>query len=106
MSSLGFNKIPFHLGINKFIPESKNSSRNESQAEFDDQEYNVDDEAPYPYPIPHDLAKFFVEPDDVPHANTMDGTSDSFDDTIDSHHTQLEQGDSSHALRIEYLCKI
>lgn len=29
-SGLGFKKIPFHLRINKFILESKNSSENES----------------------------------------------------------------------------
>ena len=90
-SGLGFKKIPFHLGIKKFILESENSSGNESQAEFDSHKDNVDDEDPYPYPIPYDLAKFFAEPNEfMPCVNTMDTTSDSFEDTIDPHHPQLE----------------
>ena len=35
----------------------------------------------------------------------MGGDSVSSNDTIDSHHTQQEQGEFSHALHIEYLCK-
>ena len=35
----------------------------------------------------------------------MDGDSVSSSDTTNSHHTQQEQGESSHALHIEYLCK-
>ena len=90
-SSLGFKKIPFHLGINKFILESKNSSRKESHAESNGPKENFDDEDPYPYPIPHDVAKFFANPDDfVPRVNTMDGTSNSSEDTTKSYHTQLE----------------
>ena len=105
-SSLGFKKIPFHLGINKFIPELESSSEHESQTKSDNHGDDVDNEDPYPYPIPDDLAKFFIESDDfVPHVNTMDGDSDSSDDTIDSHHTQLEQGESSHNLVVEQIFK-
>lgn len=105
-SILGFKKVCFHLGINKFIPEPESSSRNESKAESNTQEDNTDDEDPYPYPIPHNLPKFFVEPDDfVPRIRTMDGTSDSSKENIHSHHTQPKQGESIHALHIEYHCK-
>lgn len=84
---LGFKKIPFHLRINKFIPEPKISSENESQAQFDDHKNSADNEDPYRYPMPNDLAKFFAEPNDfVPNVNTMDGDIVSFDDTIDSQH--------------------
>lgn len=83
-SSLGFNKVPFHLGINKFVPEPDSPSENESQVEFDNQEDNDDDENPYPYPIPYDLAKFFAEPDDfVPWVNTVEDTSDSSEDNTE-----------------------
>lgn len=63
-SGLGFKKVPFHLGINKFVPKPDSSSKNGSQAKFDHQEDNDDDEDPYPYPIPYDLAKFFAKPND------------------------------------------
>ena len=33
-SSLGFKKVPFHLGPNKFIPKPESSSGNESQVEL------------------------------------------------------------------------
>ena len=55
-SGLGFKKIPFHVGINKFVPKPEDSSKNESQAESNNHEDNFDDEDPYPYPIPNDLA--------------------------------------------------
>ena len=79
---LGFKKVPFHLGINKFIPKLESSSKHESQDEFDILEDNDDSDDPYPYPIPHDLAKFFAKLDDfVLHVNVMDSTSDSSKDT-------------------------
>lgn len=34
---LGFKKVPFHLGINKFVPKSDSSSKHESQTESDNQ---------------------------------------------------------------------
>ena len=87
-SSLGFKKVPFHLGINKFVLEPKSSSKNESQAEFDDLEDNDDGEDPYHYLIPHYLVKFFAELDDfVPRINAMDSASNSSEDTTNSHHT-------------------
>ena len=60
-SSLGFKKIPFHLGIKKFIPEPENSLEHESQPESDDHGNDANDEDLYPYPIPNDLAKFLPE---------------------------------------------
>ena len=90
-SSLGFMKIPFHLGINKCIPEYESSSWNELQAKSDGPKDNVDDKDPYPYPIPHDLAKLFSKLDDfVPCINAMDSASNSSKDTTNSWHTQLE----------------
>ena len=103
-SGLGFKKIPFHLGINKFIPEPKSSSNHESQDDLDDHEDDVDkeDPYPYPYPIPIDLAKFLTEPTDfVPRVNTVDGDIDPFENTTISSHIQQEKGESSHALVIE-----
>ena len=92
-SSLGFKKVPFYLGINKLIPEPRSSSKHESQVESNILEDSDDGEDPYPYPIPHDLAKFFVEPDDfVPCVNAMDSTNDSSEDTTDTHHAQPKQG--------------
>ena len=63
-TGLGFKKVPFHLGINKFVPEPECSTEHEAQIEFDVPKDSDDGEDPYPYPIPYDLAKFFVEPDD------------------------------------------
>ena len=103
---LGFKKIPFHLGINKFIPKIESSLENESQVESNILEDSDDGEDPYPYPIPHDLAKSFVEPYDfVPRVNAMDSTIDSSEDTTNTHHTQPEQGESSQLLCIKFLCK-
>ena len=82
---LGFKKVPFHLGINKFIRESKSSSKNESQIESNNPADNSNDEDTFPYPIPLDLSKFFVELDDfVPHVSTIDVDSDSFENTNDT----------------------
>ena len=52
------------------------------------------------------MAKFFAEPKEfVPYVNAMDYNSNSSEDTTHSHHTQLEQGESSKPLHIEYLYK-
>ena len=78
---LGFKKVPFHLGINKFVPEPECSVENEAQTDSDVPEDSDDGEDPYPYPIPYDLAKFFAEPDDfVPHVHSMERNSDSSSD--------------------------
>lgn len=86
---LGFKKVPFHLEINKFIPESKSSFEHESQIELDNQVDISNDEDTFPYPIPLDLAKFFIELGDfVPHVSTIDADNDSSVNTIDTHHIQ------------------
>ena len=78
-TSLGFKKVPFHLGINKFVPEPECLAENESQVESNVPKYSDDGEDLYPYLIPHDLAKFFSELDDfVPCVNVMDSTNNSF----------------------------
>jgi len=65
-----------------------------------------DGEDLYPYPIPHDLAKFFAEPDDfVPRVKSMDSTSDSSGNTFDVFNVQPEQEESNHSLKIEYIYK-
>ena len=61
---LGFKKVPFHLGINKFIPQPDSSLEHELQAEFDVPKDSDDGEDPYPYSSLHDLAKFFAKPDE------------------------------------------
>lgn len=40
IAGLGFKKVPFHLGIKKFIPKPKSSLENESQDEFNGLEDN------------------------------------------------------------------
>ena len=105
-TGLGFKKILFHFGINKFILEPESLSEHESKVEFDILEGSDDDEDPYPYPIPHDLAKFFAKLDDfVPQLNSMDSTSDSPGNTTDAYHVQPKQEESSQFLNIEYLSK-
>lgn len=105
-SSLGFKKIPFHLGINKFVPPHESSSENESQAESDVQEEESDDEDSYPHPLPYDLAKFFAKPNDfVPQFATVDDTSDSYEDNAEQPKGHSEKGESSHLILIVNQCK-
>ena len=63
-TGLGFKKVPFHLGINKFVHEPKCLVENEAQTDSDVPKDSDDGEDPYPYPIPYGLAKFFFESDD------------------------------------------
>lgn len=63
-TGLGYNKTPFHLGINKFVSKLGCSIEPEVQIDSDVFEDSDDGEDPYPHPIPHDLAKFFAELDD------------------------------------------
>ena len=63
-TSLGYKKVPFHLGINKFVPEPECSADHKPQNESDVCIDSDDGEDPHAYPIPHDLAKFFAKPDD------------------------------------------
>jgi hypothetical protein len=105
-SSLGFKKVPFHLGINKFVLEPDSSFENESQAESNNQEDNDDDEDPYPYPIPYDLSRFFYEPDDfIPWVATVGDTSDSSEENTEQPTNHLEKEESGHSLSIVHLCK-
>ena len=105
-TGLGFKKVPFHLGSNKFIPILESSSENESQSESGTREEESDDEDSYPHPIPYDLAKFFAEPNDfVPRVSTMDDTSDSSEDNTEQLKYHSKKGESSQSCHIEYLCK-
>lgn len=103
---LGFKKVPFHLGINKFVLPPESSSEHESQDDSDAQEEEYDDEDSYPHPIPYDLAKFFAELDEfVPQVSTLDDTSDSSEDNAEQPEDNLEQGESSHSILIVNWCK-
>ena len=61
-TGLGFKKVPFHLGINKFVPKPECLIECELQAESNVPKDSDDGEDLYPYPIPHNLAKLFVKP--------------------------------------------
>ena len=74
-TGLGFKKVPFHLGINKFVSELECSIEHEAQIDSDIPKDSDDGKDLYPYPIPYNLAKFFGEPD---------GTSDSSGDIVDA----------------------
>ena len=54
-TGLGFKKIPFHLGINKFVPEPECLIEYEAQIEFDVPKDSDDGEDLYPYPIPYPI---------------------------------------------------
>ena len=86
-TGLGFKKVPFHLGINKFVLEPKCSVEYKSWEDFDVLEDSDDGEDLYPYPIPHNLAKFFAKLDDfVLWFNSI--TSDTSEDTTNAYRTQ------------------
>jgi hypothetical protein len=100
-TGLGFKKVHFHLGPNKFISSPEISFEDESQAESDTREEESDDEDSYPHPFSYDLAKFFAEPDDfVPCVNTVDDTSDSSEDITKQPKDHSEKGESSHSIPI------
>lgn len=94
---LGFKKVPFHLGINKFVPEIDSPSELEYQFESKNQEEIYDDEDIFPYSIPVYLSTLFLDPNDfLPHVSTTKTDSNSTKTTTDAPLTQLGQGESSH----------
>lgn len=85
ITGLGFKKVPFYLGINKFILESKSLSKCESQTKLDNNKDSSNDEDTFPYPFPLYLAKLCVELDDfVPRVSVVDVDSDSSKNTTDT----------------------
>jgi hypothetical protein len=88
-TGLGFKKVPFHLGINKFVqPEHQSAHEVSPTAESLEE---TSDEDTFPYPIPLDLATLFAEPDSfVPCIGTTETDSDS-DETASITHFTTEQ---------------
>ena len=69
---LGFKKIPFHLGINQFVPELDYQLELENNNISESPKYDSDEDS-LPCPIPPNLEALFAEPNDfVPWVSMVD----------------------------------
>ena len=62
-TGLGFEKIPFHLGINQFVPRPNYQPKIETNNISKSLESSFDEDS-FPCPLPPNLVALFVKPND------------------------------------------